>query len=303
MGSYSLGNLVFVKAVSMLHPGIGRSGGVVDLPVQRDSLFFPIVYSSSLKGALKSTFWNENREFAKAIFGPDPNGNDKYPSAIVISDAFTLTFPVRSLVGVYAFVTAPILLKRLRESIGVIEATGELNGKVKSLKASVENILKAFEGRIKDKREALVSTPSILQVTPLGGEIVINEELRLKPIPDESVKALENSLKIEHGRLIVAADDVAKEAIDRGLPKITRIKLERGNKKVSEGPWTEEYIPQWTVFQTVFLYSKPYKSSKVTDAEGVKEKITEYLEKKGDYLIIGGNETIGRGIVRLEIVE
>ena len=304
MGSYNSGNLVLVKATSMLHPGVGRSGEVVDLPIQRDNLSFPVVYSSSLKGALKSAFWSEDEENAKAIFGPDPSEGDKHPSAILISDAFTLTFPVRSLMGVYAFITAPVLLKRLKESISVIEATGKLNEKIKSLKTSVKNVLEVFESKIKGKQEALVSTSSLLQVTPLGGDIVVNEEFRLKPVTDDHVKALEDHLGIERGRLIVAADDIAKEAIDRGLPKITRIKLERGSKTVSKGGlWTEEYIPQWTVFQTIFLYSKPHRNGKITDAEGVKEKVTEYLEKKGGYLIIGGNETIGRGIVRLEIIK
>ncbi|RLI32648.1 type III-B CRISPR module RAMP protein Cmr4, partial [Candidatus Bathyarchaeota archaeon] len=51
MGSYKIGDLVLVRAVTMLHPGIGRSGAVVDLPVQKDNLGFPMIFSSSLKGA------------------------------------------------------------------------------------------------------------------------------------------------------------------------------------------------------------------------------------------------------------
>jgi len=303
MGSYSLGDLILVKAVTMLHPGVGRSGEVVDLPVQRDNLSFPIIYSSSLKGALKSAFWSEDRESAKAIFGPEPNEEEKYPSAIVITDAFTLTFPVRSLVGVYAFITAPVLLRRLWESIGVIEATGELNNKAGSLKTSVEKALTAFESKVKDKKEALVSNPSLLQVPPLDGNIVINEEIQLKPITDKSVEDLENILEIEHGRLLIAENDIAKEAINRGLPKITRIRLEKEKKTVEEGPWTEEYIPQWATFQTIFLYSKPYRSQEgIKSAKDVKKNITERL-KNGGYLIVGGNETIGRGIVRLAVVQ
>jgi CRISPR-associated protein Cmr4 len=47
--------LVFIEALTPLHPGAGRSvEGLADLPVQRDEFGFPTIWASSLKGAIKS---------------------------------------------------------------------------------------------------------------------------------------------------------------------------------------------------------------------------------------------------------
>jgi len=53
VGNYNTADLVFVRAITNLHPGTGRGGEVVDLPVQRDQFKFPMIYGSSLKGAIK----------------------------------------------------------------------------------------------------------------------------------------------------------------------------------------------------------------------------------------------------------
>lgn len=303
MGSYSLGDLILLRAVTMLHPGVGRSSEIVDLPVQRDNLSFPIIYSSSLKGALKSGLWGEDRRSARAIFGPDPDEEGKYPSAVIIGDAFTLVFPIRSLVGVYAFITSPILLNRLVETIKVIEASGKVNERIESLKISVENALEAFETKVKRRTEVLVSTPSLLQIEQIGGDIIVNEELRLNPITDKSIESLEDGFGIEHGRLLLAKDDIAREAIDRGILKLTRIKLRREEKTVEEGPWTEEYVPQWAIFQTFFLYSKPHGGGgDIGSVEAVRKKILDYLKTKKGYLLVGGHETIGKGVIKLDVI-
>jgi len=54
VGNYNTADLVFVRTITNLHPGTGRGGEVVDLPVQRDQFEFPMIYGSSLKGAIKS---------------------------------------------------------------------------------------------------------------------------------------------------------------------------------------------------------------------------------------------------------
>lgn len=302
MGTYSLGDLILIRAVTMLHPGVGRGGEVVDLPVQRDNLLFPVIYSSSIKGVLKSALWIEDRNSAKAIFGPDPDEEDKYPSALMITDAFILAFPVRSLVGVYAFVTAPILLDRLMESINVVEASGIQNERLESLKTFIEKILEISKLNL-DRDKALVSNQSILQIDSLGGNILINEELYLKPIVDENIKMLESMLKIDNGRLLIVSNDTARDAIDRSIIRVTRIRLGRESKTVVEGPWTEEYIPQWAIFQLLFLYSKPYKCNEaLKDAKTVRERLVELIRSRKGYFIIGGDETIGKGIVKLEFI-
>jgi len=306
MGSYKIGDLVLVRAVTMLHPGIGRSGAVVDLPVQKDNLGFPMIFSSSLKGALK------NGIAAEILFGPEPNSKEKYPAAIIVTDGFLVAFPARSLIGVYGFITSPILLKRLREGINLIEATleGKKSEKFAELMKSVENIIDLVDGIKFTGDKVLISNSEPLLLKDLN-KIVINEGIFLEPYKDEdgriskSVETLERALKIERGRLLVVHDDVALDAVRRSLFKATRIRLERKTKTVATGGlWTEEYIPQWTIFYTLFLYSKPQKADEeIEDEAGVRNKLLAITKKSNNYLIIGGNETVGRGIVKLEFLE
>lgn len=291
---YELAELVILKAVTNLHPGVGRAGETVDLPVQKDNLGFPIIYSSSLKGALKSAMWN-TPDLAKAFFGPEPEEGEKFTSAIAITDCIVVVFPVRSLEGVYAFVTSPLLLKRLNEFLRMIEKVGKEYECVEKLSR-----LSISEGKciISEKAE------NNFKIEVLKNRILINEEIDVEYEVDRSgnIEKLEELLCIERGRLILLNDDDASRALRRSLIRVTRIAVDREKKTVKRGAlWTEEYIPWGTVFATVFLYSKAKKSdSNLQEACKVKEKFHELFKRTRNYLIIGGDETVGKGIVKLE---
>ncbi len=295
---YKVSELVLIRAITNLHPGVGRTGEIVDLPVQKDNLGFPIIYSSSLKGALKSTLWQfpeVDRNVVKELFGPEPEDGEKFMSAIAILDAFTVAFPVRSLEGVYAFTTSPLLLKRFSEYLKIIGDTYNYVEKLSNLSIG--------DGICQTSKKAI----DLLRIEALNNRFVINEEIDVKYITDQSnnIEELEKLFDIEQGRLILLSDDDALRALERSLVRVTRIAVNREKKTVKGGAlWTEEYIPCNTVFATVFLYSKAKKSENVLQKEdGVKNKLHELLNKTRNYLIIGGNETIGRGIVKLEFKE
>ncbi|MHA1582934.1 MAG: type III-B CRISPR module RAMP protein Cmr4, partial [Candidatus Baldrarchaeia archaeon] len=151
------------------------------------------------------------------------------------------------------------------------------------------------------RNQALSSNPKLLEAKDFNSRIVINENLYLTYQQDENLEKLEKILGIESGRLLVLHDDDALYAVERSLFRITRVRLERESKKVSTGPWTEEYIPRGTLFYSVLLYSKPYGKveAKNTKASEIRSKLRSFLKETEHYLIIGGNETIGKGIVKL----
>ncbi|MDW8044995.1 MAG: type III-B CRISPR module RAMP protein Cmr4 [Nitrososphaerota archaeon] len=292
---YELSELVLIKAITNLHPGVGRTGEVVDLPVQKDNLGFPIVYSSSLKGALKSVLWQlpgVDKNDVRILFGPEPEDDEKFTSAIAILDAFTIVFPVRSLEGVYAFATSPLLLKRLTEFLKI---TRNEYGYVERLSNSSINV---------GICQTSENTKNLLKVEALNNRLLINEEIcvECQTSYSDDIKKLEELLGIESGRLIILNDNDALSALERSLVRVTRIAIDREKKTVKGGAlWTEEYVPWSTVFATVFLYSKAKMSGNTLQkADCVKNKLHELLKKTGNYLIIGGNETVGRGIVKLE---
>ena len=304
IGPYSLGDLVLIKAVSMLYPGLGRGGEVVDLPVQKDNLGFPIIFSSSFKGALKSTIWYRSKDLSRLLFGSEPEDTESYTSPIAVLDCFLLTIPARSLVGIYAYLTSPLLLERFNEYVKLVETVGsrtseEAENTIKNLRQILDKILEKSKNL--SRNQSLSSNPKLLEAKDFNSRIVINENLYLTYQQDENLEKLEKTLGIESGRLLVLHDDDALYAVERSLFRITRVRLERESKKVSAGPWTEEYIPRGTLFYSILLYSKPYGKveAKNTKASDIRSKLKSFLKETEHYLIIGGNETIGRGIVKL----
>ncbi|MEM3481378.1 MAG: type III-B CRISPR module RAMP protein Cmr4 [Candidatus Korarchaeum sp.] len=290
VGPYESSEVVLVRAVTNLHPGLGRAGDIVDLPVQKDNLGFPVIYASSLKGAMKSTLWqNHNkRDIIRALFGSDPDDSEKFTSALAVLDAFTVAFPVRSLEGVYAFVTSPLLLKRFGELLDLARKD------CKNLKWLEELFTDDF--RCETSRDA----EKRLIVKELN-KILINEEIEIECLTTHEghIRKLEKSFGIEEGRLVVLSDDNALRAIERSLVRVTRVALDRETKRVRRGAlWTEEYVPRGTIFATLFLYSKPRGHNLNMSAEDVKKELHDLLEGR-NYLIIGGDETVGRGIVKL----
>jgi CRISPR-associated protein Cmr4 len=130
---------------------------------------------------------------------------------------------------------------------------------------------------------------------------------------NDKVKELESELNYK--RIIVLNDNTAMEALERSLVKVTRIRLDRGTKVVERGGlWSEEYIPHGSVFFTAFLYSQKLwqaKSKQVTSSSTAQSssssdpqtKFRGFLTNKlRNYLIIGGKESVGRGIVKLNIL-
>lgn len=292
---YELAELAILKAVTNLHPGVGRAGETVDLPVQKDNLGFPIIYSSSLKGALKSAMWHSSN-LARIFFGPEPEEGEKFTSAVAITDCITVAFPVRSLEGVYAFATSPLLLKRLNEFVEMIGKDGE----------EMYKCVRELSRKPISEGQCLISkgAEGNLKIEALGDRILINEEIDVKYEVDQSgnIEKLEELLDIDRGRLVLLNDNDASRALKRSLVRVARIAIDRERKTVKRGAlWTEEYVPWGTVFATVFLYSKARKSdSDLQEASKVREKFHELLKGTRYYLIIGGDETVGRGIVRLE---
>ena len=120
-----------------LHAGSGSDLGVVDLPIQREKpTGFPKIESSGLKGCIRDAFETARRTTTvgtqtiqtsdKATidraFGPETGGD--HAGALGFSDARLLLFPVKSMKGVFAWITCPQVLERLRTDLGLAGVEG-----------------------------------------------------------------------------------------------------------------------------------------------------------------------------------
>jgi CRISPR-associated protein Cmr4 len=251
------GRVIFLEALTPLHPGAGRGAGHVDLSVQRDEFGFPAVWATSLKGALKSTHLlpcdTLSGELDKVacrrrvllIFGPETDEAHEYASAVSFLDARLVAIPARSLRGVWTYVTSPHLLRYL---LRYLEAAG--HSAAGALGKLLEEVKQAVAGG-----GAVVSNDRVL----VGENAVLNEITIPAKTHDAAVR-LASLLPGEVGKLVreqglvVVGDDVVGELVRRSLLVQTRVRLDYRRKTVASGGlWEEEYVPQFTIFATVLF--------------------------------------------------
>jgi CRISPR-associated protein Cmr4 len=132
---YERAMLMFLYANSPVHFGAGVSLGAVDLPIQRERhTGYPMAQGSGLKGALRHYLEARSRSDGGAtgdggrrvawVFGPDgesEQGRD-HAGAVAFGDGRLLLFPVRSLVGTFAYCTSALALGRLRRDVDLTAA-------------------------------------------------------------------------------------------------------------------------------------------------------------------------------------
>lgn len=111
--------LFLLQVLSALHIGGEDSGdGFIDQPVAREAANgFPLAPGSALKGVLRdeSRFWSSlDENLRKALFGTESgsSGEGGAQGALTVGDARLLCLPMRSLAGVFAWVTCPLVLGR-----------------------------------------------------------------------------------------------------------------------------------------------------------------------------------------------
>ena len=297
---YDLMDLVLLRAITSIHAGTGRAGGTVDLPIQRDEYDYPCIYSSSIKGALKTALlhafaktpgsdYEKARGAVQALLGSDPEEGESFESSIAILDAYLLAIPTRSLKGVYAYLTSPFLLKRFYERLEQfktnlgdreeqkLEKPETGSGTDKSggeptqqdpLKSLMDALKKIVDKEPEPDRVICFGEKKDcegLKVPIQGGRVVLAEEfvlgLNYEQIEQVIINFLRNVLRLDRP-LLIASDEIAKEIIDRSLIRYTRVKLRRETKTVETGGlWTEEYLPPKALLYTLMMYKKPSLSS------------------------------------------
>ncbi|MDQ2805474.1 MAG: type III-B CRISPR module RAMP protein Cmr4 [Chloroflexota bacterium] len=105
--------MLYIYVETPLHAGSGRGIGGIDLPIQRERITdYPMVQASSLKGRLRAEAEAKlDHATFLSIFG-QAEDTGAFGGAISPGDARLLLFPVRSLAGVFAWATSPLILRR-----------------------------------------------------------------------------------------------------------------------------------------------------------------------------------------------
>jgi CRISPR-associated protein Cmr4 len=274
--------------------GTGQSVSYVDLPIQRERhTSFPVLWSSGIKGVIRdlaSRKWN-NKEKVELIFGPESEGSE-FASCISITDAKILLYPVRSLRGVFAWITCPLVLRRLKDDITSVGLNKDLN---------ISEFLNVTDGEalvfgndliVKDKNEVVLEEFVFkAEEKELGGL----EEFLSSLLPNNE---LTSKLK-EH--LVIVSDNVFKDFVNYAVEIRTRIRIDQAKGTVKDKAlFSEELIPSESVFYSLVFIGEPFKKNgKLNSANDVFKEVKSMFEGNG-LIQLGGDETTGKGYMRVK---
>lgn len=276
--------LLFIHALTGLHPGSGTALGVVDLPVQRERhTHWPLIPGSSLKGVMRAECGHCSDEEVAAVFGPDFGNASEHAGAVAISDARIFAFPVRSLKGVFAWVTCPAVLSRLARDLGLISGSKlpTFPAPAKDAAACVNNSpLIAHDGRL--MLEEFEFTCSGDDASEIANWIAA------RAVEDESTK---NRMR---SHLAVLHDDDFTHFVRNATEVVARVGLNAELKTVCKGAlFYEEYLPPETLFYSLVLCSRSRRpQSQLSSASDILQWLCDNAPQT---LQIGGGETVGKG--------
>ncbi len=285
---------LFLYTETSLHAGTGSTVSAVDLPIQRErTTRHPLVQGSGIKGALRSQFLKTDYE--KALFGPSTDDmdnlrqsrreNDSYAGALSVGDARIVLFPVRSLTGVFAYVTCPMVLARARRNIAQLPdfpqevKSGQAVVTARSLvTTSRQVVLEEFSFSVMESAEVDgLAQWFANHALPEGGEY------------DYWRQKLPNSL-------VILSDDDFTEFTVNSTEIVTRVRIDSAKKTVERGAlWTQEALPSDTLLMSMVNVSASRDGNKLEASDlaiGLKQSVPARIQ-------VGGDETTGQGFVAL----
>ncbi len=292
-----------------LHAGTGSDLGYIDLPIQREKhTGFPKVEASSLKGALRELFEGDDEidypssgnvktvvnEGVKLAFGPDTNGAE-HAAALGFLDARLLLFPVKSLKGIFAWVTCPKVLKKFQSELtGVCKLTNTFD--IPSLE---------------DTDQVLVGTSNNCIINTNNQDKVVLEDYVFK-VGSESIGNTAIELKTLLGipnldkQLVVVSDNTFTDLVKLHTEVIARIKIDN-TTGTTENLFNEEFLPAESVLYTMVLASpifQPEGKKGIFEGEKDYEKLLDYFQKgiANRNFQLGGDATLGKGIIKPTII-
>lgn len=290
-------SVLYIHALTSLHPGSGTALGVVDLPVQRERhTQWPMIPGSSLKGVLRDACWrkagrNDTDPDLVMAFGPSPEQaretNAGHAGALAFTDARILAFPVRSLKGVFAWVTCPSALERYQRDQVIAGKTAT-------------SAIPAVTGT-----QALANTAAV--GAGAGNKDLVLEEFPFtisgvaEEIAGRLAEAIPDAATTERFKkhLVVLSDDYFSYFVKHATEVTARIGLDYERKTVKgKHLFYQECLPPETLF-----YSLVISSSSRNGRQKTAEEVEAYLRQGlPAHLQIGGEETTGKGLCALKLV-
>lgn len=288
-------NLLFIHALTGLHPGSGSALGVVDMPVQRERhTQWPLIPGSSLKGVLRNVCHpasgHDDKSAWLAAFGPETSNAGDFAGALALTDARLLAFPVRSLHGVFAWTTCSAVLSRAKRDANLLTGDREVL-RIPSIERG--------KALCTDNSKLLVENRLLLEEFEFGRSDsdmeVVNQWAKWLAcaVQDEATqKRLQDNLVILH-------DDDFTYFTRYATEVIARVGLNYETKTVKEGAlFYEEFLPTETLFYAVVMATDSRSEAIECDGAGMLDWLKNHIPQT---VQIGADQTIGKGICAIRI--
>ncbi len=308
--------LITYHTLTPLHVGSGSSLSHIDLPIQRERhTSFPMMAASGIKGVFRNQaerVWN--KDDVNSIFGPE-DGND-YSSSIAFTDARVLFYPVKSVRGIFAWITCPFVLKRLKEDLNI---PGLNYGNFNVPELNQDNKIIILDNSFLKLDGNKVGLEEFVFEVENGNNNIIDKIYNC--LPETEIRS---TLK---NRFAIVSDNVFTDLVNYTTEVRTRIKIDQSTGVVSTGAlFTLEMVPSEAIFYSLLFLSNPKvkasssmqannnapnsEGSKTDNIEStqknqnvVEDKIKKLFNENGKETVLqfGGDETIGLGFVKVKI--
>jgi len=299
------------------HAGSGDDLGIVDLPIQREKhTQYPKFEASSLKGALRQAFEsaleserrkNYKNDDINRLFGPeDTDASTTHAGCLALSDARTLLFPVKSMRGVYVWITCPNVIGRFAKDLLIAN-----NSQLKDSLAKWHS--KEIENGKCYANEAKVGINKNVVLEEYAFQILGN-------IDDLGTKLAEvifgGNGELEYWKttlthnLVVLSNDDFCDFVKQSTEVVTRTKINNVTGTVEDGAlFTEEYLPTDTILYSIVSASDAFISdsenragNKSFTSDVAMQNFSDTLSSKLKSIFqLGGNSTLGKGIIRTKL--
>lgn len=313
--------LLFLHAQTSLHPGSGTALGVVDLPIQRERhTQWPVIPGTSLKGILRDAcrerakqqyqdeyeegagkpklkrsqrqVANEDDPFLVAVFGPGKvDENTSHAGALSLTDARILAFPVRSLRGVFAWVTCRAVLERLHRDLKLgVTNVGQLM--LPSAPARDKALCPSDKSLLVDDKNLVLEE---FEFERTGDAGMVTEWIAKHAVRDDFT-----SQRLKR-QLVILHDDDFTHFVRHATEIVARVGLNYEKKTVRTGAlFYQECLPPETLFYSVVFANRSRHQGHKKEANEIMDYLRRNLPPQ-TVLQIGGDETTGKGLCAVRL--
>lgn len=296
---------------SSLHAGAGASIGHIDNPLQREKATNnPIVQANGVKGALREFFekiHSTETDKINAAFGTS-DGNDG-AGAVSFGEARLLFFPVRSLAGVFAYVTCPTVVARFQRDLAAlgkpclthtvqddVKVNWNPNVSINEYSAHSINIVKISEAQ---------PCTMLLEEWPFKQQVETDSEKCLEKLADYLFPTTPEYLSFKTDfikRAVVLNDSDFFHFVQYSTEVEPHNRIgDKGTVDEKTGVWYTEYLPSESILYSPLFIGCPHIINNVfsnpTDVKTFIDKLD------GQRTWLGGDRTTGKGRVMMHLLK